>query len=124
QADGLAEDVPARRLDRGDRVLVQVAAVVRHALDESFPDRGRARRVLPDRKVLQLVDRSLDRAHEAVERSFADPGQSLVRVDPREQPVLPSGADGDRLDPGDPHRVTATRLGIVAAATVMRMTIP
>ena len=111
-------------LDRGDRVLVNVAAVDRDAVEEAFRERSRARRVLPDRQVLQLVDRSLDRADEAVQRPLADPGQSLVGVDAREQPVLPAGADGDRLDPGDPHRVTATRLGIVAAATVTRMTIP
>ena len=52
------------------------------------------------------------------------PMQALVGVDLDEEPVLPARADGEGLDPGDPHRVIAALFGIVAAATVTRMTIP
>ena len=103
RAERLAEDVPAGDLDRRDHRAVDVAAIERDAVEEALGERTDAARVLADDEMLEFAHAGFGGADEAVERPLADAVQALVGHDLDEQPVLPAGADGVGLDPGDAH---------------------
>src|SRR5581483_3789819 len=99
----LPQNVPAGDLDRRDHGAVDVAAVKRDAVEHALGERAHAPRILSNGEMLEFANAGLRRADEAVQRPLAYPVQSLIGVDPDEQPVLPAGANGECLDAGDAH---------------------
>ena len=102
-AERLAEYVPARRLDAGDRSPVHVAALVGHPLVESGRDGPELARIAAEYQALQFVDGGLAGPGEAVQRRLADPVHAVIGEHPDEQPVLPAGAHRVGLDVHDLH---------------------
>ena len=103
RAERLAEDVPAGDLDRRDHRAVDVPAVERDAVEEALGERADTARVLADDQMLEFAHAGFGGADEAVERPLADAVEPFVGENLDEQPVLPAGADGVGLDPGDAH---------------------
>jgi hypothetical protein len=103
-AQRLAEDIPARDLDGGDDRAMDVAGVERDAVEQAFGERTDAAGILPDDQMFELADAGLGRADETVESALANAMDAGVGMDLDEEPILPAGADRERLDAGDPHQ--------------------
>src|SRR6516164_8566136 len=102
-AERFAENVPAGYLDRGDRGAVDVAAVERDAIQHLPGDSIDSTRVLADNKMLELTNRCFRGANEAVQSALAEAGDAQIGLDADEQPILPTGADGEGLNAGNSH---------------------
>ena len=117
--EALAEDVPARDLDRGDDGPMDVAAVERHAVEHALREAVDPPRILPDREVLELMHPRFGGRDEAVERALADAVDAGVGMHLHEQPVLPAGADREGFDIGDLHGMSyasAAMVSVMASA--------
>ncbi len=114
RAERLAENVPAGNLDRRDNRAVDVPAIERDAVEEALGKRADTARVLADDQMLELAHTGFGSADEAVERPLADAVEAFVGENLDEQPVLPAGADGVGLDPGDTHRSLRGQPAIVS----------
>jgi hypothetical protein len=103
-AKRLAKNVPASDLDRGDRRAMDVAAIERDAVEHGLGERADPAGIVADDEMFELSHGGFDGADEAVERALAEPGETGIRVQADEEPVLPAGPDGEGLDVGDLYR--------------------
>ena len=99
----LADDVPARDLDRGDGGHVDLPAVGVHVTDHPLEEPLDVVRIEADVGLLELLDRGRDRGREPVDGPLTEAGHALVGADPGEQPVLPGVPRDARLDLRDSH---------------------
>jgi hypothetical protein len=104
----LAEEVPARDLDRAHRGDVDSVGRQVPAARHRVPERADPERILADHEALELGERAQHRLGAEAERPLPEPRQALVGLEDDEEPVLPWVPDDDGPEVGDLHGAPVT----------------
>ena len=115
-AQGLAEEIPARDLDPADRGDVHLVGREVPGAGDLLRQRGNAEGIFAHDESLELLQGPLDGQRAQPQRRLAEPAQALVRLDDDEEPVLPRIPHEDGPQIGDLHeaRLLFTPTGRVA----------